>query len=82
MSHIDTLRVYKEYVKVGYSPDQAEAAVQALDYAIDGVATKSDLMLLEKDLKIFFGYLVGGTFLVTLAFPFIIKLIQAGIEKL
>jgi hypothetical protein len=37
MSHIDTLKVYKEHVNAGYTEEQALAAVSALDEAFDGI---------------------------------------------
>jgi hypothetical protein len=73
MSHIDTLQAYEDLVRSGIGEPQAKAQVHALNAAFDGVATKADLQMLEKDLKIFFVYLVGGTLLVGLLIPIILK---------
>lgn len=51
MAHIDTLEMYREYLSAGYSENQAVAAVKALNSSFDGVATKQDLIILEKDIK-------------------------------
>ncbi len=51
MAHIDTLEMYREYLGAGYSEAQAVTAVKALNSSFDGVATKQDLSVLEKDLK-------------------------------
>lgn len=50
MAQIDTLKVYKKYLEAGYTEDQAVTAVQALNSSFDTVATKNDILNLEKDL--------------------------------
>lgn len=56
MSHIDTLKVYRQYVGAGYTDQQATCAVDALNSSFDGVATKDDLKSLEKDINSKFNY--------------------------
>lgn len=79
MAHIDTLSVYREYLTAGYTDTQSEAAVRALNASFDGVATKDDLTnaieKLEKHLKIFFSYLVGGTLLIAYIIPITIAIV-------
>jgi hypothetical protein len=62
MSHIDTLEVYKDYLKAGYTDKEADCAVHALSDAFDGIdsvkkaeldyillSIKTDFDLLRKD---------------------------------
>jgi hypothetical protein len=74
MTHsVDTLQVYEELTSSGFSEQQAKANIKAMGYFISDLATKTDIRLLEKDLKIFFGYLVGGTIIVAVLIPVILK---------
>lgn len=50
MSHIDTLKTYKEYLAAGYTEQQAETSVHILDKSFDTVATKSDLIAMQLSL--------------------------------
>lgn len=50
MSHIDTLKTFDDLVASGVSEDQARAHINILDKSFNGVATKDDLLLLEKDI--------------------------------
>ena len=51
MAHIDTLEAYKNYINSGYSEEQAEIAVKVLEKSFDRVATKEDLLSLEKNVN-------------------------------
>ncbi len=51
MEHINTLENFDRLVASGVSEEQARAHVYALNSSFDGVATKQDLELLEKDIK-------------------------------
>ena len=79
MAHIDTLEMYQGYLQAGYTNTQAVAAVKALNASFDSVATKGDLKNavenLEKDLKIFFVFLVLGSIVVTYIMPLFIPII-------
>lgn len=78
MSHINTLRIYEDLITSGIPEKQAKAQVHAIENFITDLATKDDLSsvmkMLEKDLKIFFGYLVGGTIIIAILIPIILKL--------
>lgn len=43
MEHINTLKMYKEYIKSGYTEDQAIIAVESLNNAFDSVVTVDKL---------------------------------------
>jgi hypothetical protein len=90
MAHTDTLGMYKNYIAGGYSDEQATAAVQCLESSFNRVATKDDLNdlerdfnislhnglnNLEKDLKIFLAYVLGGTLMVAFIVPLLIQAI-------
>lgn len=51
MSHIDTLKMYKQHLEAGYSEEMALEAVYSLNNSFDGVATKSDINNAVKDLE-------------------------------
>lgn len=53
MSHIDTLEVYKDYLKSGYTDQQADCAVHALSDAFDGIdaVRKAELDYIIADTK-------------------------------
>ena len=76
MAHIDTLKAFRELVASGMPEKQAEAQVSVLDSSLrdatEDLATKKDLEILEKDLKVFFGYTVGGSFLALFLAPLLI----------
>jgi hypothetical protein len=72
-AHIDTLKVYKEYLDNGYTESQASTAVKSLNASFDGVVTQSDLYVLEKDLKIFLGTEFGLILVAAIFLPFILK---------
>jgi hypothetical protein len=73
MSHIDTLQVYKEYIAAGYTEAQSSAAVKALNASFDSVVTKDELRSalkdLEKDLKFFILWVIGGAFAAAFLIP-------------
>jgi hypothetical protein len=69
MSHIDTLKVYKDYLAAGYTEKQAVIAVDSLNASFDSVVTTKDLKILENDLKIFFTWEIAGVFLIAFVLP-------------
>jgi len=73
MQHTDTLKIYKLLLNGGFTESQAEAQINSMDISLDHVATRGDLLTLEKDLKIFFAYLVGGTVLLAILLPVFLK---------
>jgi hypothetical protein len=79
MSHIDVFKTYEDLLASGIPESQAKAQVRALDNALERVVTKDDLKTalnsFEKEMKIFFGYLVAGSIFVTYVMPIIIALI-------
>lgn len=56
MSHINTLEVYQEYKKSGYTEEQAICAVNSLDKSFDSVVTKEylskELSLLKSEMPL------------------------------
>lgn len=86
MAHIDTLKEYKTLIARGYSEEKAEAAVHLVENSVNDLVTKDILEIslnkLEKDLKIFFAYTLGGTLLTAILFPTLVGLIITGILKL
>jgi len=79
MSNIDTLNAFDDLIMSGTPEGQARAQIkllcESLDKSLNKVATKDDLLLLEKDLKIFFVYLVGGTILAAIILPIVAHII-------
>jgi hypothetical protein len=75
-----TLKIYKEYLNGGFTSEEAESMVNSMELGLDGIATKNDLKQLEGDLKIFFGYLVGGTVLVAIVLPLVIATVTKLLE--
>jgi hypothetical protein len=73
-------------VASGVAPEKARIHSDILNASFDHVATKDDLAQglagLEKDLKIFFGYAIGGSLLTAFIFPTTVGLVIVGILKL
>ena len=86
MAHIDTLQAFEDLVASGISEQQAKAQVKTLNNALDGLATKEDLNVglqtLEKDLKVFFGYAIGGSLLTAFLLPTIAGVVVWSVLKL
>ena len=89
MSHINTVRIYRNALDSGFTEEQAlcqaEQAFSQFELfqgSLNGFVTLNDLrsevQILEKDLKVFFGYLVGGTIFVAVLIPIAIKFLGIG----
>lgn len=78
MANINTLEYFDNLVRAGVSEREARANVENLNSSLDHLATKEDLNLMaekiERNLKIFFGYIIGGTFLATILIPILVAI--------
>jgi hypothetical protein len=86
METVNTLQHFLDLKSGGIPDEQAKTQAFALNKALYGFATKDDLAQglagLEKDLKIFFGYAIGGSLLTAFIFPTTVGLVIVGILKL
>lgn len=57
MSHINTLKVYKNALQAGYTEEQAQHEAYSLDETMNGVASNESLESLEKRIGIHFIYI-------------------------
>lgn len=71
MGHIDTLQVYKDYLKAGYTDEQADCAVHALNASFDSVVTRDYL-----DSKLRLIYLIGAAIFTVCCIPILEKLLK------
>jgi len=75
--NIDTLEAYDDLIKAGVPDLQARAQIYNMSKATDDLITSKELKLalemLEKDLKIFFVYIVGGALAANMVIPLLFK---------
>lgn len=79
MVDIDTLKYYKQLTAGGLSDEQAQAHVYAFRQKIGDLATNQDLMLalggLESRLKKFIVQSFGGTLMLAILIPLVLKVV-------
>jgi hypothetical protein len=69
----DSLQAFDNLIAAGTPENQARAHVKEFNNALSETATKTDLLMLEKDLKIFFTWEIGAVLIAVLILPMIAK---------